>query len=132
MKHSYNNSNYKALRKNLRKNGTPAEAVLWDRLKCKQVDGLSFRRQYGVEGYILDFFCPTIRIAIELDGAQHRDVKKNQLDVERDNCLLEKHGILTLRYPNKIVFEDINRILVQIQYYKGEFESKGRWNTPPP
>ena len=91
-----------------------------------------FKRQYGVDGYILDFYCPTIRIAIELDGSQHNDIKKQQQDAERDNCLLVEHGILTLRYPNSAVFEDINRILNQIQYYKGEYENNGKRNTPPP
>ena len=132
MKYSYNDPSFKKLRKELRKNGTPAEAILWNHLKCKQVSGLLFRRQYGVSGFILDFYCSAIRVAIELDGAQHRTFQKHQFDMERDSCLLEEHGILTLRYPNRVVFEDISLILNQILYYKGEFESRGRWNTPPP
>ncbi len=132
MNYSYNDPSYKELRRDLRKHGTPAEAILWRRIKTKQVEGLLFKRQYGVDGYILDFFCPAIRIAIELDGGYHHDAKKNQQDAERDSCLLEEHGILTLRYPNKVVLEDINKIVNQIQYYEEEFERRGGWNTPPP
>lgn len=63
-----NIASMKYLRKTLRNNGTPAEGKLWSILKNKQVENLTFRRQFSIGKYILDFYCPTLRLAIELDG----------------------------------------------------------------
>ena len=61
---------HKTKRKKLRNNLTPAEAALWNLLKNSQLEGRKFRRQHSVGFYILDFYCPSERMAIELDGAQ--------------------------------------------------------------
>ena len=61
----------KTFRKELRSNLTPAEAKLWTYLKNKKLGGRRFRRQHSVGGYILDFYCPTEKLAIELDGQGH-------------------------------------------------------------
>lgn len=58
-------------RKALRHNLTPAEAKLWTLLKGSQLAGRKFRRQHSVGNFILDFYCPSERLAIELDGAVH-------------------------------------------------------------
>ncbi|WP_143525188.1 endonuclease domain-containing protein, partial [Labilibacter marinus] len=55
-------------RKQLRNNSTPAECELWNYLKGKKVCRLKFRRQYSVGKYVLDFYCPELKLAIELDG----------------------------------------------------------------
>ncbi|WP_255518216.1 endonuclease domain-containing protein [Fulvivirga sp. M361] len=65
----YNKPELKKFRKELRNNGTSAEATLWTMLKNKQLEGRKFRRQYSVGYYILDFYCTSERLAIELDGA---------------------------------------------------------------
>lgn len=57
----------------LRKKPTQTKAILWSRLRNKQVNGYKFRRQHAVEGFILDFFCPEANLTIEVDGAEHRD-----------------------------------------------------------
>ena len=54
-------------RKNLREKVTPAEAVLWKYIKSEKLEGIKFRRQYSVNNYILDFYCPKFKLAIELD-----------------------------------------------------------------
>jgi len=66
--HVMNTRDMKSLRRNLRTNGTPAEGALWRHLRAKQVGGLQFRRQFSVGPHILDFYCPALRLAIELDG----------------------------------------------------------------
>ncbi len=50
---------------------TKAEIVLWSKLKGKQLNGLKFRRQYSINNYVVDFYCPELRLAIEIDGGVH-------------------------------------------------------------
>ena len=61
-----NKSDVTGNRKELRNHSTSAEATLWKMLKGKQIAGLKFRRQHSVGPYILDFYCPQIKLAIEL------------------------------------------------------------------
>ena len=68
-KYPFNTKDQTLLRRELRNEGTAAEAVLWLLLKGKQLDGMRWRRQFGVGPYILDFYCPQLRLCIELDGA---------------------------------------------------------------
>ena len=96
----------KMFRRELRSHGTPAEGALWNMLKRKQISGLQFRRQYSVGTYVLDFYCPELKLAIELDGEYHYHMDMPDRDWERDQELLEKHGIKTLRFENKTVFHD--------------------------
>jgi len=60
-------------RRQLRIKQTPHEGYLWSKLRNRQLDGYRFIRQYSCGPYILDFFCPIKRLAIELDGAQHTE-----------------------------------------------------------
>ena len=62
-----NPKNTKTLRQELRASATPAEKLLWQYIKEKQIDNYRFRRQHGVGPYILDFYCPSLRLGIELD-----------------------------------------------------------------
>ena len=61
----------KELRRSLRNNATSAERKLWRSLQNKKLDGFKFRRQHSIDRYILDFFCPSVNLAIELDGETH-------------------------------------------------------------
>ena len=94
------------IRQTLRSEGTAAEAVLWLSLKGRQIEGMRWRRQFGVGPYILDFYCPQLRLCIELDGAQHYTMQGEENDAQRDEWLLREHGIRTLRFENKMVFVD--------------------------
>lgn len=67
----FNKTKFKNFRKHLRNNFTPAEATLWQYLKNKQINGRRFRRQFGVDKYVLDFYCPAENLAVELDGEDH-------------------------------------------------------------
>ena len=105
----------KQLRRRLRKNGTPAEAALWNIIKNKEVCDLQFRRQYSVGNYILDFYCPKLRLAIELDGDYHNQSLADEHDFVRDKELCEIYKISTLRFENKIVFEQPEAIIDSIK-----------------
>ena len=118
----------KTLRQSLRNHGTSAEAVLWLRLKGKQVYKLKFRRQYGFGPYVMDFYCPELRLAIELDGDIHQSYEVNQYDQKRTNYL-RANKINVLRYENKVVFEKLECIVDDIIRYQKEY--KGQFQTTP-
>ena len=106
----YNSKFLEPSRKKLRNALTPAEAFLWTQLKKGQLSGKKFRRQYGVGPYILDFYCPEFRLAVEVDGAPHFNVIGAELDAKRDRYL-EKYGIVVLRFENREVFENLDYVL---------------------
>jgi very-short-patch-repair endonuclease len=108
------NRNYlKENRKELRGNLTPAEAELWRYLKDSQLEGRKFRRQHSVGHYILDFYCPSAKLAIELDGQVHFNTFAAHSDLERDQSL-QQLGIKVLRFENKDVFDKLDYVLQEI------------------
>lgn len=111
-----NKPELKVFRRDLRSSSTPAEVRLWKYLKGKNVDNLKFRRQHSIGNYIVDFYCPSKKIAIELDGEIHQNIAIEQHDVEKEKYL-NSVGIKVLRISNKVVFENIELVLEKI---KGE------------
>ena len=103
----------KSYRRELRKHSTVAEMGLWNRLKGRQVEGLQFRRQFSVGNYILDFYCPQLHLAIELDGEVHN--YSIEEDRHRSQVLLEQYGIKVIRFENRYVFEHLESILGEIR-----------------
>jgi len=112
----FNKASHKHLRRELRNNMTSAEGRLWLFLQKKQLNGCRFRRQYGVDSYILDFYCPDLKIAIEVDGDSHFEESAREKDFEREQ-FLQSLGILTLRFTNQEVFDDLEGILEKIQEF---------------
>ena len=109
----YNLNKQTELRKQLRKNLTPAEAALWSMLKGSQLMGRKFRRQHGVGSYIVDFCCPSERLVVELDGEVHNHTMQAEYDIVRDAHLREL-GFKVIRFENKDVFQNPQRILDNI------------------
>jgi very-short-patch-repair endonuclease len=72
------------------------EVILWDCLRGNRLDGLRFRRQHAVGGYILDFYCAAAKLAVELDGSHH-DLPKQIVHDERRDRWLADQGIRTMR-----------------------------------
>src|SRR5687767_10747657 len=95
----------KPRRKALRNALTPAEACLWNALKDRQLDGRKFRRQHSVGQFILDFYCPSENLAVELDGAAH-DSAEAQLRDEGRDAFLTTLGIRVVRYENRDVLKN--------------------------
>ena len=116
----------KTFRKELRNNLTPAEAKLWTMLKGRQLEGRRFRRQFSVANYILDFYCPEERLAIELDGNGHFFASQAEYDAERDLFLLH-HGIKVLRFENKWVWDQLDSLIDEVKFnfgWKNQNESE--------
>ncbi|MCM1311365.1 MAG: endonuclease domain-containing protein [Bacteroides sp.] len=118
---SMNLPEYKSLRRQLRTYGTSAEARLWTIIKAGQIDGLRFRRQYSVGNFILDFYCPCLRLCIELDGEVHFNEESYNNDLKRTEYLWTHHGIKVFRYENKTVFDYPASIIEDIRTHRNEF-----------
>ena len=121
------------IRKELRNHSTSAEAVFWRRFKGRQVGGLKFRRQYGVGSYVVDFYCPEMRLAVELDGAVHKAPLAYEHD-ELRTCYLQRCNIRVLRFTNDVVFSNIEGIVQQILELKdrlGLGSDHPAFGTPP-
>jgi len=117
MEHQLNNLKVlEANRKHLRKNLTPAEAFMWNLLKNSKLEGKKFRRQHSFGYYILDFYCPSEKLCIELDGHGHFTPEGLENDLIRTQ-FLNSHGITVIRFENKFVFEHTNWVLEEIKKY---------------
>lgn len=96
--------NYRALKDNAaknRQNMTPAEMALWQQIRGKQL-GVKFLRQYIIGNYIVDFFCPSKQLIIEVDGKYHYAEDNKEFDNIRDNYLTQQ-GYKVLRFINEQV-----------------------------
>jgi very-short-patch-repair endonuclease len=100
----------------LRKNQTDAEALLWSRLKNRQLAGLKFRRQKLIEQYIVDFACTEKKIVIELDGSQHLLELNKQKDAFR-TAILESKGYKVIRFWDNEVLNNTQGVLEKILLY---------------
>ncbi len=115
MPNNLNNKKFfKEARKELRNNSTPAEKRLWIYLKNSQLDGRKFRRQHSFGNFILDFYCPSEKLAIELDGQIHFNEKNFAYDEQR-TLILNTYGIKVLRFENKLVMENLQGVLENIR-----------------
>jgi very-short-patch-repair endonuclease len=106
----------------LRVDATDVERRLWQKLRSAQIDGASFRRQHPAGRYILDFYCPALRLAIELDGGQHAQAV--QQDRVRDEWLAQR-GVMILRFWNSDVTENLNGMLEVIALKVAELKVQG-------
>jgi very-short-patch-repair endonuclease len=96
-----------------RKNLTPSEARLWVALRRSQLNGLRFRRQHPIGPFILDFYCPSARLAVEVDGSHHVEDHGAAYDARRDNYL-ENIGLTVLRIPAEFVRDNLDAVLREI------------------
>ena len=101
-----------SLAKNLRKNQTDVEKLLWQKLKARQVEGVKFRRQQPIGDFIVDFVSFEKRLIIELDGGQHTVMR--EVDTERDKVFTKK-GYKVLRFWNSDVLENEQGVLEVIR-----------------
>ena len=107
----YHNRPYlKETRRILRSNLTTSEAVLWKYLQKQQLDGRKFRRQHSIENYIVDFYCASEKLIIEVDGSIHDNLGQANADFIRDKRLNEL-GFHVLRIENDLIMEQIDTAL---------------------
>lgn len=109
----HNRQYLKDFRRELRNNSTSAESELWKYLKGAQLMGRKFRRQHSIGNFILDFYCPFERLAVELDGQVHNHAAAELADQERDQAL-NSLGIKVIRFENEEVFQHLEAILQEI------------------
>ncbi|MDD4902629.1 MAG: endonuclease domain-containing protein [Patescibacteria group bacterium] len=102
----------KQLASNLRKNGTLSEVLLWKYLQGGQIQGYDFHRQKPIGNYIVDFFCPELRLAIEIDGCTHGD---KEVEDEIRQKELEKLGIRLLRFTDSNVKNNCWAVVEEIK-----------------
>jgi len=91
-----------------------AEVVLWSKLKGRQVAGCKFRRQFSVGRFVLDFYCPEAKVAIEVDGETHGGAAMEARD-RRRQTFVESFGIRFLRPTNDDIFHGLEGVLTAIQ-----------------
>ncbi len=111
----FNKTSEKLKRRQLRSNMTKAEALIWQKLRCKQIENCKFRNQYSVDRFVLDFYSPEIKLAIEIDGESHFQEGAALYDNERQ-IFIESAGIKFLRFTNNQVYENLNGVLETIAH----------------
>lgn len=97
--------------KELRSNMTPAEKILWEKLRHNRLNGLQFRRQQIIDSYIVDFYCHAKALVVEVDGDIH-DLQKDY-DKERENYLMAR-GFRVLRVSNDDVKKNLKAVMQRI------------------
>lgn len=110
----YNLHSHKELRRDLRRSATLAERHLWNYLKRDQLRGLRFRRQFSIGRYIVDFYCPKLRLIIEVDGSVHDSDEAKRYDLERTKFIESCH-IRVVRFTNQEVLERTSAVLERLE-----------------
>ena len=103
----------------LRKNETRAEKILWEALRSRKCGGLKFRRQHPVKEFILDFYCHEFLLGVEVDGSVHDDEAAREYDLNR-TAELESFGITVLRFTNDDVINQLSRVKEEILRISGQ------------
>lgn len=109
----FNPSETKSQRKFLRNNMTNAEVKLWSELKNRQVLGIKFRRQHGIGSYIVDFYSPSLKLVIEVDGDSHFQRVGLKHDRKRDQYL-SGLGLTVMRFTNTDISENTDEVMTAI------------------
>ena len=99
----------------LRKKATDPESVIWRHLRNRNFAGYKFRRQHPFGCYILDFYCSTAKLAIELDGGGH-NYRAGQVRDRTRSELLARNGIIVLRFWNHQVRQALDSVLQAIWF----------------
>jgi len=121
----FNKKFLKQHRRNLRNDMPDAEKKVWRLLQGKSLDGYKFRRQHGIGPYIVDFYCPKLQLAIEIDGDSHFEGDAPKKDKLRETLIPSK-GIEIIRFTNIDVLQNIDAVAEEI------FSIARRLTSPTP
>jgi len=102
--------------KELRKNMTNAEKLLWSKINNKQLLGFKFRRQHPIDIFISDFYCHKAKLIIEVDGDIHKKAENKDYDINR-TAELENNGIKIIRFTNNEIETNIEEAVEKIKQY---------------
>ncbi|MGL4447240.1 MAG: endonuclease domain-containing protein [Shewanella sp.] len=108
----FNGSEQKAFRQQLRRNMTEPERRLWQQLRHEQL-GVKFRRQHGIGHYIADFYCPSHKLVIEVDGESHFSTQGRASDGQRDQ-FMHALGLRVMRFTNQQIMHELAAVLAAI------------------
>ncbi len=109
----YYRKELKNLSRVLRKNMTESELLLWSRIRRKQINERQFYRQKIIGNYIVDFYCPSARLIIQVDGSQHFDQSGLRRDMSQDEEM-RRLGLRVLRFSSHEVIVDIGGVVSEI------------------
>src|SRR3989344_7574936 len=109
----FNNAERKELRQTLRRQAPDAEIIMWSRLQHSQLGGHKFRRQASIDRYVVDFYCPRLRLVVEVDGDSHFTDEGEEYDQVRTE-FLEALGLHILRFTNEEVYKNLPEVLGKI------------------
>lgn len=104
----------KLKRQRLRNRIPPAERRLWQHLRRRHIAGAKFRRQYGIDRFVVDFYCPELKLAIEIDGPTHHSPEAQAYDKARQQHI-EAFGIEFLRFSNAQVYQELDFVVNAIR-----------------
>jgi very-short-patch-repair endonuclease len=105
-------------RRELRQNSTDSEALLWSHLRGRRLAGFKFRRQHPCGPFILDFFCPARRLAIQIEGGQHFQTEAQRRDRRRSEFLAAR-GIAVFRFGANQIRANTDAVLATIAFALG-------------
>jgi very-short-patch-repair endonuclease len=110
----FNKSSEITKRRNLRQNQTEAEKLVWRFLRNRQLLGIKFKRQYSIDHFVIDFYSPKLKFAIELDGVSHNDPEKQDYDKRREKYL-KNFDITFVRVKDEELFGNPNKAFGRIE-----------------
>jgi very-short-patch-repair endonuclease len=105
----FNLKELKARRRELRNSLTNAEKILWKHLKQRQIEDQRFLRQFSIDRFIVDFYCPKLKLIIEVDGDSHFQ-DNNNYDNQRQKYL-ESLGLNVLRFTNNDIYQSLDHVI---------------------
>ncbi len=130
MTKAFNQIKAKRTRRQLRAEAPRAEQILWSKLRNKQLADLRFRRQFSVGKYVVDFYCPQLHLAIEVDGDSHFDDIAEKRDTVRQR-FIESYGIVFFRCTNDDVYRNLDGTLEEIERLAEQLQKKETPLNPP-
>lgn len=111
----YNKKHLLKYQRKLRNNPTKSELIFWSKIRNNQLK-VRFRRQYGIGPYIIDFYCPEAKLAVEIDGLTHSDEKVFDNDVKRQKYL-ENIGLKVKRYNSSDVLKNTESVITDLYHF---------------
>jgi very-short-patch-repair endonuclease len=123
MTQNFNKTSEKEKRRQLRKNQTFCEKIVWLYLRDRKTLGYKFRRQYSVDQFVIDFYCPKLKLAVEIDGNVHDQPDQKEYDIKRQEYL-ESFGIVFIRITNEELLGNPNMAFDRIEEVIKNLEGK--------
>ena len=104
------------LAKEFRKNPARSEKIMWNVIRNRQFLNLKFRRQHLIKGYLVDFYCYELKLAVEIDGSVHLNEIQIKEDIERQK-IIEQNGIKFFRVKSEDVEYNVEEVLSRLKYF---------------